>query len=96
MVKFLEPHEFKLHMGPASVGAPVRMNQLSPTPIALGSPAIQAMPSTFASSSTVRGALTVGSPSLPIHGSRVQIDTPFPMYEFKLPQGMYSTCLSNF
>lgn len=89
MVGFLKPHEFTLHMGPASVGAPARMNQPPPTPIALGSPAIPAMPATFTSSSTVRGTLTVGSPSMPIHGSRVKKDTPYPMYEFKVLEGMY-------
>ena len=88
MVKFLEPHEVTLHMGPASVRTPIRRNQPPPAPIALGSPAIQAMPNTFASSNIVRGALTVGSPSMPIHGSRVQMDTPYPMYEFKLIEGM--------
>lgn len=90
MVKFLEPHEFTLHMGPASVGAPARLEHPSPTPIALGSPAIQPMPNTSASLSAVRGALTVGSPSMPIHGSRVRMDTPYPMYEFKLVEGMYA------
>lgn len=89
MVKFLEPHGFTLHMGPASVSVPASRNQPAPTPIALGSPAMQAIPSTFASSSIFRGALTVGSPSLPIGGSRIRRDTPYPMYEFKLEKGVF-------
>jgi hypothetical protein len=86
-VKFLEPQDFKSHRGPSSVSAATRRDQPAPSPIALGSPAMQAMPSTLASSSLVRGSVTIGSPSLPIGGSRIVKETPYPMYEFQLEPG---------
>lgn len=88
-VRFLEPQDFKSHRGPSSVSAAIRRDQPAPSPIALGSPAMQGIPSTLASPSIVRGSVTIGSPSLPIGGSRIVKETPYPMYEFKLQQGEF-------
>ncbi len=61
----------------------------SPTsPIAIGGPAPPLTPDTLASSSVVRDSITVGSPSLPIDGSRIVRETQYPMYEFQQEKGV--------
>lgn len=91
-MRFLEPQDFTLHMRPASVGLAATQDQSAPTPIALGSPAIEAVSGTPLSSSVVRSPLTLpltlGSPSLPIQGSRIFRDTPYPVYEFRNQKGV--------